>query len=278
MKKIIYLSILCAIGSAHGQSLDYSANTESYPASYIASYTALTTQKNFANNNHAAATYDVALLNSQLSHISFVTQSISTATKMPTKTAHFFQTPATTNINLSSNSRFQYGLGISVEPNHGDYFSVDATKSSDVDTPKNLINTSAFANYQVNPNFSLTSAISVSNANNTGFQLSAGGLASKIFNRNHRLTAMFNLNWTNQYDNALGYWNQSERQSQKPFQRFGENINRTELRLGASWNWNIDTNWSLTTGATFKYNISNAPKNPFSTNPVTIFSVATYRF
>lgn len=279
MKKILHalpLSLLLAMGSAFAQNVDY---------------TSFTTQKNFASIDNADASNDVDLLNQQFNpQFSFTSKSDSlislnsnaNATKN-NKSSRFFQNTSTTNINLSSNSRFQYGLGISVEPyysgvhldSHTDYFAI---KNEVVNDHKNQINTSAFANYQVNPNFSLTSSVSVSNANNTGYQLSAGGRASKIFNRNHRITAMLNLNWSNQGENTLGYWSQAARQSQKTFQGFGDNLHRTELRLGASWNWNIDTNWSLTTGATLQHMVRGAQKNPFSSNPVTVFSVASYRF
>lgn len=262
MKKIICFSLFCAFGSAHGQNLDY---------------TSLTTAKNFSNFEGYSQQKDFALLNniSHFGQVEFGSSSVTLTQNKLTKQSNYFQNPTIGSINFSSQKRLQYGIGFDVEPTSFDYFSAQKSESDEL---KQHINTNAFLNYQVNPNFSLTSKVTISNANETSFQFSAGGSASKVFHRDHRLTAMLNINWTNQSDNSFGYWHQNERQIRQPINRFGENLSRTELRFGASWNWNIDTNWSLTTGATMKHTINSATKNPFSVNPVTVFSVATYRF
>jgi hypothetical protein len=262
MKKIICFSLFCAFGSAYGQNLDY---------------TTLTSTKNISTVDSFIQQKEFALLNSISNHslVGFISSGFTSPQNKLTKQSNFFQNPSIGSINFSSQQRLQYGIGITVEPTSLDYFSVQKNESDEL---KQHINTNAFLNYQVNPNFALTSKVTVSNANETSFQFSAGGSASKVFHRDHRLTAMLNINWTNQSNNSFGYWHQNERQIQQPIDRFGGNLAKTELRIGASWNWNIDTNWSLTTGATMKHTINSTTKNPFSPNPVTIFSVATYRF
>lgn len=268
MKKLIILSLLCcAFSSAHGQNVD------------LSSYTKL---KSFSHNELTNHDQDFAFLQHQLNltsqHASAQVYSLKSQGNKPEKsTSHFFSAPTETHIQFNAKNGIKYGVGVALEPQSFDQY---ALRKNETDEQQLQISTSAFINYQLTPNFSLTSAVTLANKGETSYSLSAGGNATTIFNRNHRISAMFNVNWTNQSEMNSSYWHNTEVNQTQNQLRIGNQYHRAELRIGASWNWNLNTNWSLTTGAAMKHTLysTNAIKNPFSTRPLTIFSVATYRF
>jgi outer membrane scaffolding protein for murein synthesis (MipA/OmpV family) len=64
------------------------------------------------------------------------------------------------------------------------------------------------------------------------------------------------------------------------YAQFTPSAGITDVRIGASWHWTIDTNWSLTTGASISRLSGDAAKSPFvfDKTPVSVFSAASYRF
>lgn len=185
-----------------------------------------------------------------------------------------------TKLHFSPTGKLDYGLDFSTERATESFNSDPLNLSTNQQLTSNL-STAAFLNYRINPVYSLNSSIRYSGRNERGTQLSIGAKANKIFGKRHNLTAVFSVNWNNPSNstkNALAAFDWQ--QSQNYLSVRGNQFNRTELRIGTNWNWNIDTNWSLSTGISARHMLNSSAKNPFMTQrtPVTIFSVATYRF
>lgn len=160
----------------------------------------------------------------------------------------------------------------------------DASRSSklngigDVDT---ALEPGVFFNYLPSPNYALLSSIRYgSGLDHNGLQVSLGGRVSTSLSQQHRLTATLGANWAN--TNFLqSYFGVTAIQSAASgYSQFTPSSGVTDVRLGATWNWNIDANWSLTTGASVKHLVGDAARSPFvfQRNPVTVFSAATYSF
>lgn len=191
-----------------------------------------------------------------------------------------------TSLNFSNSDKLDYGVHFNIE-NPQDYLELnrkDFNRDS-FSSPKlasSTLTTGAHLNYRITPNYTLTSSLSFSNGNERGAQLSVGAKATSIFNKKHRLTTAFSINWGSQNYVGGNLWNQID-------SKYIQNTNslnlinyspRAELRLGTSWNWNIDPSWSLSTGVSARHMLGDSSKNPFlqQRTPVTIFSVITYRF
>jgi hypothetical protein len=178
-------------------------------------------------------------------------------------------------LNLSPQTPLQYGVAVSVETPLSENLShkFDSTEN------KATVSPSVFLNYRFSPNYSLVSALSYSNAAENSRQFSLGGRATGIFKNKHRITAVFNINRYNQDLPVSDLLMQADRKFTASFNPNPSTLTRTDLRFSTSWHWNLDTSWSLNTGITVKHMLKD-PNNPFTTQrtPVTIFSVATYRF
>nr|WP_315484911.1 MipA/OmpV family protein [uncultured Undibacterium sp.] len=191
-----------------------------------------------------------------------------------------------TSLNFSNSDKLEYGVHFNIE-NPQEYLDLnrkDFNRDS-FTNPKiasSTLTTGAHVNYRITPKYALTSSLSYSSGNERGAQLSVGAKATSIFNKKHRLTTAFSINWGSQNYVGGNLWNQID-------SKYIQNSNglnlmnyspRAELRLGTSWNWNIDPSWSLSTGVSARHMLGDANKYPFQLQktPVTIFSVITYRF
>lgn len=177
--------------------------------------------------------------------------------------------------NFSRSNQLQYGLAFAVESplTYG-----QADKLVGSEEMKTNFSTSAFLNYRVKHNYSLNSEIKFSSGRDFGTRFSFGVGASNILARKHKLTTIFNVNWGNRSATTSDLFGQETRKYGLSLNN--SNLNQTDLQLSSRWNWEIDSNWSLSSGISAKYFLGNANKNPFATQraPVTVFSVATYRF
>ena len=180
-------------------------------------------------------------------------------------------------LKLSKNSKLQYGLGITltypiVQAEAGRLYNDEAAKTS--------FTTSAFLNFRISPSYSLGSSLKYISGNENAMQLSLEARKVNVFSRKHRLTTMLNVNWSNQSNPYRDLWSARDRQYTKVSELNSHRGNQTALGFGAKWNWEIDTNWSLATGINGNLRLNGAEKNLFTTQraPVTVFSVATYRF
>ncbi|MFZ6801145.1 MipA/OmpV family protein [Undibacterium sp. Di24W] len=191
-----------------------------------------------------------------------------------------------TSLNFSNSDKLEYGVHFNIE-NPQEYLDLsrkDFNRDS-FNNPKianSTLTTGAYVNYRISPNYSLTSSLSYSNGTERGAQLSVGAKATSIFNKKHRLTTAFSVNWGNQNYVGGNLWNQIDSkyiQNSNGLNLMNYSV-RSELRLGTSWNWNIDPSWSLSTGVSARHMLGDASKYPFlqQRTPVTIFSVITYRF
>lgn len=266
MKKIAYLMILSALGticsSAHAQNFrSEQFSTVSAPA-YSYYQTPL-----------------VSVSNSQTLTMSSPFDATYTPVKQ-NKRGLFVNQVNSSKIHFSKSGKLDYGLSFDTERQRNSSFEDYSGNPNNTGLGANFA-TSAFVNYRINANYALSSAIAVGVGKQSGTRLSVAAKANRVFNKRHELTAVFSVNWnspSNLSKNSLSM--QDWRQSQHYLSLNANSLSRTELRIGSSWNWNIDTNWTLSTGISARHHLNSPAKNPFVTQrtPVTIFSVATYRF
>lgn len=263
MKKMICFTILCAAFSASAQ------NFAGYQFSPI---------KNPDANQQVLA---ISTLNTV-----GMSSAFENSTGKQTKRGLHLNTNKLSSLNFSKSDKLEYGVQFEIE---SPYESVDLSRNELNRTnfhsqkfASSTVTTGAYLNYQINPRYSLTSSVGYSSGNERGAQLSIGAKASSVFNKKHRLTTSFSINWGSQSYGNGNLWNQID--SKYSQNLIGLNLPnnglRSELRLGTSWNWNIDPNWSLSTGVTARHALGDSNRNIFlqQRTPVTIFSVITYRF
>ena len=266
MKKIAYLIILSALGticsSAHAQNFrseQFSTPSASAYSSYQAPLVGISNSQAITMSSPFDMTYTPAKQNKRGL---FVTQVNSNK------------------IHFSKSGKLDYGVSFDTERQRRSSFEDDSGNPSNAGSQSNF-STSAFVNYRINSNYALGSAITYGSGKQSGTQFSIAAKANRVFNKRHEFTAVFSVNWNsgaNLSKSSLSM--QDWRQSQHFLSLNANSLGRTELRIGSSWNWNIDTNWTLSTGISARHNLNSPAINPFVTQrtPVTIFSVATYRF
>ncbi|MBI3283610.1 MAG: MipA/OmpV family protein [Burkholderiales bacterium] len=194
------------------------------------------------------------------------------------KNGAFFSAYNGLGYNFSKDPSLQYGPRMSLEAARDESRSARLSGLGDVNT---ALEPGAFFNYSVNQNYSLLSSIRYgSGSDHNGLQLSLGGRATTSLNSRHRLSASFGADWANTAYVQSYFGVNASQSSASGYAQYAPSAGLTDVRVGANWHWNIDTNWSLTTGATMKYLTGDAGKSPFvfQKNPVTVFSAANYRF
>lgn len=198
----------------------------------------------------------------------------------------YLNTNKLSSLNFSKSDKLEYGVQFDIEsPYESNNLKQNEFNRTSFHSQKFLsstVTTGAYLNYRINPRYSLTSSVGFSSGNERGAQLSIGAKASSVFNKKHRLTTAFSFNWGSQSYSNGSLWNQIDSKYNQNFSGLPlpNNALRSELRLGTSWNWNIDPSWSLSTGISARHALGDSNKNPFlqQRTPVTIFSVITYRF
>lgn len=188
------------------------------------------------------------------------------------------QTNSTT-LHFSKSDKLDYGIGFGLERKR-DPYGVEQFGTGKNQLPGIDFSTSAFLNYRINPHFSLGSSIRYGTGYERGTRLSVNAKANKVFGKRHNLTAVFSVNWSNLSNTQKSPFSTLDWQQSQNYLSLNNNLNRTELRVGSSWNWNIDTNWSLSTGISARHSLNSPVNSPFfpQRTPVTVFSIATYRF
>ena len=259
MKKFALVSVLLLAGAAHGQDLGKVAFSlqsplDQFKSNKLASLNLGQTQSvtlPFENSNNKTDTKNRGLM---------------------------LKTSALSSLNFSKSDKIQYGFRLEADQ-FFDPFSFERKLEGRTDNSAlKQIKTSAFINYKIAPDYSLNASYSQLNGNENGRLFSVGAKAKKFFNRKHSVTTMFSVNWGNVNSNP---WNQLDKNINAsiggPNDRFSM---RPDVRLGATWNWAINNNWSLSTGLSARHFMNDVNKNPFATqrSSVTIFSVASYRF
>ena len=138
---------------------------------------------------------------------------------------------------------------------------------------------SAYLRYQFTPNYSLNSGIEYDNAAQTQFRLSLSAKAGFQIKKNHHWVSLFKVNWSNRANRTDDFWSQNRLFGEPNYGRLAESGHFTQVSLGTQWQWNINSNLSLTTGANVKHMLGNK-QNLFLQNrtPVTVFSAIQYRF
>lgn len=194
----------------------------------------------------------------------------------PAKSASGFTSINATRFQFSKNPKVQYGLELSLDQAWNNSLKKEEPQAAPTFT-QNRFSTAVFLNYQVSPHYTLSASLRQLNGREQGTQFSIGAKVNKAIHRHHRLDAYFSVNWTkpNQAN-----WSSLNSRSLADYSSFNlSSKTRAELRLGASWNWTINPNWSLSTGVQARH-FQDHDKAWLHTqrSPVTVFSVLSYRF
>lgn len=281
MNKIACLTILCALSAVHlpVYAQDFRWNQSSAITSQVyPRYSLSQTDKNgLGGIASISGTQELSLS----SPLEFAYIPPSKQSKRGTSRGLFLNQSNSTTLHFSKSDKLDYGLNFSLDRKRDPYeltqFGAGKNPLSGTD-----FSTSAFVNYRINPTYSLGSSIRYNTGTGyeRGTQLSVSAKANKVFGKRHNLTAVFSVNWNNLSNASKNPFSTLDWQQSQNYLSLNQNLNRTELRIGSSWNWNIDTNWSLSTGVSARHSLNSPVNNPFFTQrtPVTVFSIATYRF
>lgn len=262
MKKYLNFALLTAVCSAHGQALDFAQLT---PTPYIHNdvnfslgAVAISMPKYVGSDERRLAVYP--------------------AFDAQWKNGAFFSAVSGLGYNFSKDPNLQYGLRLTLEAGRDESRSSKLTGLGDINS---AIEPGAFFNYYLNPNYALLSSVRYgSGVDHNGVQLSLGARATSLLNTQHRLSALFSANWANN-NYAQSYFGINTTQSiATGYTPYTASAGLTDIKVGANWHWNLDTNWSLTTGASIKYMMGDAANSPFvlQKTPVSVYSAASYRF
>lgn len=194
------------------------------------------------------------------------------------KNGAFFSAISGLGYNFSKNPNIQYGVRMTMELGRDETKSGKLHGLGDINS---MVEPGVFLNYYVNPNYALLSSVRYgSGADHNGFQMSLGGRATNMLNAKHRLTALFSTNWANNSYQQSYFGVNATQAIASGYSQYAPSSGLTDVKLGANWHWNIDTNWSLTTGASIQHLMGDAANSPFifQRTPVTIYSAASYRF
>ena len=194
------------------------------------------------------------------------------------KNGAFFSAINGLGYNFSKNPGLQYGLRMSLEAARDESRSGKLRGLGDVST---TIEPGAFFNYNLDQNFSLASSVRYgSGTEHNGVQLSIGARATTLLSPQHRFSASIGVNWANSSYMQSYFGVNAAQSAASGYTQYTPSSGISDVKLGANWSWNIDSNWSLTTGASITRLSGDAGKSPFvfQRNPVTIYSAASYRF
>jgi len=263
MKKILPIAMLLAAAhGAHGQDLDFAHLIPNASRPSIVNYSladpTLPDSKNSGIYRKGLAAFPI-----------YTTQ---------WQNGSFVNVLSGLGYNFSKDPRIQFGLRMTIEGTPDEPNTLKLRLPGTVPNP--VLESGAYLNYYVSPNYALLSSIRYdTGVDHNGVLISVGGQASTQLSQKHRLTARVSANWANgsYLQSYLG--SNSLQTSPSGIGALLSNSSLSDIRLGASWQWNLDTNWSLTTGASIKHVISdtNNPLN-FQRNPVTVYSSASFRF
>lgn len=262
MKKILGTILITAAVSAQGQALDFAQLT---PTPYI---------QNDVNFSLGAAA---------LSLPKYTGSDERRVAAYPTfdaqwKNGAFFSAISGLGYNFSKNPNLQYGIRMTMELGRDQTRSSKLNGLGDIDS---TVEPGIFLNYLLNPNYALLSSVRYgSGVDHNGFQMSLGGRATNMLNPKHRLTALFSTNWANNSYQQSYFGVNATQASASGYSQYAPSSGFTDIKLGANWHWSIDTNWSLTTGASVQHLMGDAANSPFvfQRTPVTVYSAASYRF
>ncbi|MFZ6645374.1 MipA/OmpV family protein [Undibacterium sp. TJN25] len=180
--------------------------------------------------------------------------------------------------NLSKDPTIQYGLRVTVEPSRDESRSGRLHGLGDVDA---ALEPGVFFNYVPTANYALVSSLRYgSGVDRNGLQLSLGGRYTTALNNKHRLSATLDANWANSNYQQSYFGVTAAQAAASGYTQFTPSSGITDIRLGANWNWSIDSKWSLITGASVKHLVGDSARSPFvdQKNPVSVFSAASYSF
>lgn len=259
---VLYLALLMAVCPAQGQSLDFAQLT---PTPYI---------QNSVNFSLGAVT---------LSLPKYTGSDERRAAAYPAfdaqwKNGVFVSAYSGLGYNFSKNPSLQYGVRMTMELGRDDARSSKLNGLGDIDSS---LEPGAFLNYFINSNYALLSSIRYgAGVDHNGVQVSLGGRATNMLNAKHRLTALFSTNWANNSYQQSYFGVNSTQAINSGYTQYIPTSGLTDVKLGANWHWSIDTNWSLTTGASVQHLMGDAANSPFifQRTPVTVYTAASYRF
>lgn len=194
------------------------------------------------------------------------------------KNGAFFSAINGLGYNFSKNPSLEYGLRASLEAARDESRSGKLHGLGDVGTALEM---GGFLNYNIDQTYSLASSIRYgSGIDHNGLQISFGARATTLLAPQHRLSASIGANWANTAYMQSYYGVNTSQSLTSGYAQYSPSSGLSDIKLGASWHWTIDSNWSLVTGASITRLSNDASKSPFvfQKNPVTIFSAASYSF
>lgn len=252
MRKLLCFSILCTTLTAHAA--EQRSSSSYVPNQFVAQYLPQISYSGTVEFNPA---YEISPIPKQ------------------NKSGSGFTSVRQTRFNFSKSDKLQYGLEVGLD------------QAWQLGQDRNEINTSrsqaqfstaGFLNYQIDANYALTARITQFDGREIGSQFSLAAKVGKKFNRKHHLSAHFSVNWIKP---GNPNWASLNSRSLADYPAFSLSTKtRSEMRLGASWNWNINHNWSLSTGVNARHTYNDADRSWLNNqrSPVTVFSVLSYRF
>lgn len=254
MRKMICFSILCATFTAQATE----QRSPYVPNNLVAQYLPQVSYSGTVEYNPAFEIAPITKLN---------------------KSGSGFTSLRQTRFNFSKNDKLQYGLELGLDQAWNVAKDKNEFKSTLNSTHnQSQFSTSGFLNYQINPTYALTARLTQFDGRETGSQFSLAAKVGKKFNRKHHLSAHFSVNWIKPGNQN---WASLNSRSLADYPAFNLSTKtRSEIRLGASWNWNINSNWSLSTGVNARHAYNDADRSWLNNQraPVTVFSVLSYRF
>ncbi|GGX50147.1 MipA/OmpV family protein [Undibacterium squillarum] len=194
------------------------------------------------------------------------------------KSGAFFSATNGLGYNFSKKPALQYGLRLSLEGARDESRSSKLNGLGDVNT---AVEPGAFANLSLSENYALVSSVRYgSGTDHNGLQFSVGGRFSTALSENHRISATVRANWANSAYMQSYFGVNAQQSAASGYSQFTPSSGVTDIKLSASWRWALDSNWSIVTGASASRLQGDASRSPFvfQKNPVTVFSVTTYRF
>ncbi|MBI3713729.1 MAG: MipA/OmpV family protein [Burkholderiales bacterium] len=252
MRKILCFGILCTTLTA--QAAEQRFSTSYVPNNVVAQYLPQVSYNGTVEFNPAFEIAPISKLNKSGSGFTSVRQ---------------------TRFNFSKNDKLQYGLELGVDQ----AWQVGKDKNEFKAALSNSqFSTSGFLNYQIDPNYALSARLTQFDGREVGNQFSLTAKVGKKFNRKHHLSAHFSVNWIKP---GNPNWASLNSRSLADYPAFSLSTKtRSEIRLGASWNWNINHNWSLSTGVNARHSYNDADRSWLNNqrSPVTVFSVLSYHF
>jgi len=199
---------------------------------------------------------------------------------MQWKSGIFFSTVSGFGYDFSSNPDVQYGVRLGLE-------SYQEQSASNRDNgPGNTmtdIEPGVFANYHVNQHITLLSLLSSGAGVGTehdGIQASVGVKATAALTDQQRVFATLGTTWASQHYMQSYYGVTAQQAALSNFPLYQPAAGIKDIKLEASWHWDIDPHWGLILGGSLSHPMNAAAESPLvlDHNKIVGYGASYYRF